>query len=405
MTTTALEHPAFVLPAAARLNGVSISPILATLGRVAELKRAGRDIVDLTAGEPDFHTPDHAISAAIEAMRRGDTKYGPLHGLGGLRQAIQRKFLRENDLSYAVDEIIVSTGAKQVIHNAIMASIDPGDEVIIPSPYWTSYPDIVQLAGGHAVFAQTFASDGYKLTADGLTRAITLRTRWLIINSPCNPTGAVYGTRDLEQLAEVLRRAKHVAILSDDIYEHIRFTSGRFATLCAVAPDLRDRCLIVNGVSKAYAMTGWRVGYGAGSSVLLRRMATVQSQSTSGASTVSQAAAAAALDGPQTDVVQAATAYLERRGIVVSAISRMPRVRLVPPDGAFYALVDVSEVLMARYGTLDDEALARDLLERHGVGVIPGLAFGAPGSLRISFAASAAQIEAGLQRLAQGLIC
>lgn len=404
MTTIGPELPAFVLPAAARLNGVSISPILATLDRVAELKRAGRDIVDLTAGEPDFHTPDHAISAAIDAMRRGYSKYGPLYGLEGLRQAIQRKLLRENDLSYAVDEIIVSTGAKQVIHNAFMASIDPGDEVIIPSPYWTSYPDIVRLADGQPVFAQTRASDGYKLTAHGLGRAITPRTRWLMINSPCNPTGAVYGTRDLEQLAGVLRRAKHVAILSDDIYEHIRFTSGRFATLCAVAPDLRDRCLIVNGVSKAYAMTGWRIGYGAGPSVLLRRMATVQSQSTSGASTISQAAAVAALDGPQTDVERAATAYRERRDIVVSAVSRMPGARLVAPDGAFYALVDVSEILLARYGSLDDEALAGELLERHGVGVVPGFAFGAPGSLRISFAASASQIKAGLQRLAQGLI-
>jgi aspartate aminotransferase len=404
MTSIGLEQLAFVLPAAARLNGVSVSPILATLGRIAELNRARRDVIDLTAGEPDFHTPAHAISAAIDAMQRGHSKYGPLQGLEGLRQAIQRKFLRENHLSYALNEIIVSTGAKQVIHNAMMASVDPGDEVIIPSPYWTSYPDIVRLAGGQAVFAPTLASDGYKLTADGLMRAITPRTRWLIINSPCNPTGAVYDTRDLEQLAEVLRRAKHVAILSDDIYEHIRFTSGRFATLCAVAPDLRDRCLMVNGVSKAYAMTGWRVGYGAGSSVLLRRMATVQSQSTSGASTISQAAAAAALDGPRTDLVRAVTAYRERRDIVVSAIGGMPRVRWVAPDGAFYALLDVSEILTARRGSLDDEALARDLLECHGVGVIPGIAFGAPGSLRISFAASAAQIEAGLRRLAQGLL-
>jgi aspartate aminotransferase len=225
-----------------------------------------------------------------------------------------------------------------------------------------------------------------------------------MINSPSNPTGAVYGPRDLEQLAEVLRDAKHVAILSDDIYEHIRFTSGPFATLCAVAPDLRDRCLIVNGVSKAYAMTGWRIGYGAGPSVLVRRMATVQSQSTSGASTISQAAAVAALDGPQTDVVRAATAYRERRDIVVSAISRIPGARLVAPDGAFYALVDVSEILLARGGSLDDEALAGELLERHGVGVVPGFAFCAPGSLRISFATSASQIKAGLQRLARGLV-
>jgi aspartate aminotransferase len=367
------------------------------------LKRAGRDIVDLTAGEPDFPTPDRAISAAIDAMRRGHTKYGPINGLEELRQAVQRKFQRDNDLSYALDEIIVSTGAKQVIHNAIMASIDPGDEVIIPSPYWTSYPDMVRLAGGRAVFAQTSASDGYKLTADGLTRAITPRTRWLIINSPSNPTGAVYDARELGQLAEVLRGAKHVAVMSDDIYEHIRFTSGRFATLCAIAPDLRDRCLIVNGVSKAYAMTGWRIGYGAGSSVLLRRMAAVQSQSTSGASTISQAAAVAALDGPQADVVQAAAVYRERRDIVVSAIGRMPRVRVVAPEGAFYALLDVSEVLETRGGSLDDEALAHELLQLHGVGVIPGLAFGAPGSLRISFATSSSQIEAGLKRLAQGL--
>jgi aspartate aminotransferase len=404
MNTTTPVLQGFVLPPAARLNGVSVSPILATLGRVAELKRAGRDIIDLTAGEPDFHTPEHAIAAAIDAMRGGHTKYGPLLGLERLRQAIQRKLSRENGLDYALDEIIVSTGAKQVIHNALMASTNPGDEVIIPSPYWTSYPDIVRLAGGQVVFAQTCADDGYKLTADGLTRVITPRTRWLIINSPCNPTGAVYNARDLEQLAEVLRGARHVAILSDDIYEHIRFTSGRFATLCAVAPDLRDRCLIVNGVSKAYAMTGWRIGYGAGPSALVRRMATVQSQSTSGASTISQAAAAAALDGPQTDVVRAATAYRERRDIVVSAISKISGARLVAPDGAFYALVDVSAASMVRYGSLDDEALARELLERHGVGVVPGLAFGAPGSIRISFAASVSEIEAGLLRLGQGLI-
>jgi aspartate aminotransferase len=388
---------------AARIGRIGVSPILASLDSESLLRSQGHDIISFTAGEPDFPTPSHVVNAAYEAMRAGDTRYPPLTGTKALKLAIREKFHVDNGLDYEPHQIVVTSGSKQAIYNAFMATLDAGDEVVIPAPYWTSYPDMVQIATGMPVFVDTCAEQGYQLDSDRLDAAITSRTKWVLLNSPCNPSGAVYSEQTLESVANVLRRHRHVQILCDDIYEHVVFDSP-FRTILQVAPELRDRCLIVNGVSKAYAMTGWRLGYAAGPTALIKAMAVVQSQSTSGACSISQAAAVAALTGPQTARETARESYRRRRDMLLSRVASIPGLRLAKPAGAFYALIDCREVLaQAGLSSTDDPVLTDRILRAVGVSVIPGSAFGAPGFIRLSFATADENIQRGLDRLAQAL--
>ena len=356
------------------------------------LKEQGRDVLALTTGEPDFPTPEHIKDAAIEAMRREQTKYTNIDGMPDLKRAIAAKFRRENGLEYALDQIIVGAGAKQAIFNAMTATLEAGDEVIVPSPYYVSYFDIARLAGGEPVPAPSTAADGYKLRPEALEATITPRTRWLVLNSPSNPSGAVYSQSELEALAAVLARHPRVAVLSDDIYEHILFDGREFRTPAQAVPELYERTLTVNGVSKAYAMTGWRLGYAGGPKHLIKAMAKVQSQCTHGPCSISQAAAIAALDGPQEIVRERSRMFQQRRDFVVEALNKAPGLHVSVPEGAFYVFPSCSGVIGKR--TPDGQTLATDrdfahyLLESEGVAVMDGSAYGAPGHLRLSIASS-----------------
>ena len=356
------------------------------------LKAQGRDILALTTGEPDFPTPEHVKQAAIEAMRREQTKYTNIDGMPDLKRAIAAKFKRENALEYAPDQIIVGAGAKQAIFNAMTATLEAGDQVIIPSPYYVSYFDIVRLAGGEPVAGRSSAAEGYKLQPDTLEATITRRTRWLVLNSPSNPTGAVYSYTELRALMNVLERHPRVAVLSDDIYEHILFDGRKLQTPAQVAPGMYERILTVNGVSKAYAMTGWRIGYAGGPKHLIKAMAKVQSQCTHGPCSISQAAAIAALDGPQEIVRERSHMFQQRRDFVVEALNRAPGMHVPVPQGAFYVFPSCEGVIGKR--TPDGKTIANDrdfahyLLETEGVAVMDGTAYGAPGHLRISIASS-----------------
>ncbi|VFR18030.1 Aspartate aminotransferase [plant metagenome] len=370
-----------------------------------QLRAQGRDIVSLTSGEPDFDTPEHIRAAAFRAMNAGQTRYTDVAGTVALREAIQAKFARENGLDYGIDEIIVSTGAKQIIFNAIMATVDTGDEVIVPAPYWVSYPDITLLANGTPVIVDTRAEDGFRLQPEALERAITPNTRWLILNGPNNPSGANYTKADLLALAEVLLRHPQVWILTDDIYEHLLYDGRVFHTLAQVAPALRARTLTLNGVSKAYAMTGWRIGYAGAPVALIKAMTKLQSQSTSNPSSVSQAAALAALTGPQDFIAQSRERFQERRDRVVEALNAVDGIRCASPEGAFY----VFPACDALYGaTLPDgsrlqnsEQWVLHLLNAQNLAVLQGSAYGVDTHFRISFAASVAVLEEGCRRIAQ----
>ena len=356
------------------------------------LRAQGRDILALTTGEPDFPTPEHVKQAAIEAMRREQTKYTNIDGMPELKRAIQAKFKRENGLDYTPDQIIVGAGAKQAIFNAMTATLEPGDEVIVPSPYYVSYFDITRLAGGEPVPAPSSAADAYKLRPAALDAVITSRTRWLVLNSPSNPSGATYSRSELQALAAVLARHPRVAVLCDDIYEHILFDGREFHTLAQAAPEMYERTLTVNGVSKAYAMTGWRIGYAGGPQHLIKAMAKVQSQCTHGPCSISQAAAIAALDGPQDIVRERSRMFQQRRDFVVEALNRAPGMHVSVPEGAFYVFPSCEGVIGKR--TPDGKTIAGDrdfahfLLEAEGVAVMDGSSYGAPGHLRLSIASS-----------------
>ncbi|MDQ8732353.1 pyridoxal phosphate-dependent aminotransferase [Bradyrhizobium sp. LHD-71] len=360
--------------------------------RARRLKAEGRDIVSVTSGEPDFDTPDNIRASANAAIGRGLTKYSPVAGIPELRQAIVRKFKRDNGLDYDTSQIIVSTGGKQVIANAMLATVDPGDEVIVPAPYWVSYPELVLLCGGAPVAVTTDAMDGYKLRPEALEAAITPRTKWLILNSPSNPSGAAYSRDDLKALAEVLKRHPRVWILTDDIYEHLVYGDFDFATLAQVEPELYERTLTVNGVSKAYAMTGWRIGYAGGPPRLIKAMETIQSQLTSGACSVSQWAAVEALDGPQDFLADRRKAFERRRDLVVSMLNQAPGIQCQTPAGAFYVYPSCAKVLGKQ--TPDGRLIASDedfvlaLLESEGVALVHGSAFGCGPNFRLSYAAS-----------------
>ncbi|MDQ0572903.1 aspartate aminotransferase [Variovorax paradoxus] len=389
---------------AQRVRAIGVSEILRITDHANALKRAGRPVIVLGAGEPDFDTPEHILAAAARAMARGDTRYTVLDGSPAMKAAVQLKFRRDNGLDFALNEISVGAGAKQVIFNALMASLNPGDEVILPAPYWTSYADIVQICGGVPVSVPCSEVNGFRMAAAQLEAAITSRTRWLFLNSPSNPSGAAYSTAQLAPLCEVLLRHPAVWVLADDIYEHILYDGLAFATPGAVEPRLRERTLTVNGVSKAYAMTGWRVGYGAGPRALIAAMAVVQSQSTSCPSSVSQAAAIEALTGPQDIVAERCGDFQARRDFVVAALNRAPGLHCRVPEGAFYTFASCAGVLgrRTRSGTLlqTDSDFCSYLLQDYEVAVVPGSVFGLAPYFRISYATSVAQLEEACARIA-----
>ena len=376
---------------AERLLAIKPSPTMAVAGLARELKAAGRDVIGLAAGEPDFDTPDHVKQAAIEAIEAGDTKYTAVDGTPALKAAVADKFRRENGLDYGLDEISVACGGKQIIYNALMATLDPGDEVIIPAPHWVSYPDMVLLAGGTPKLVTCPEEAGFRLQPQDLDRAITPRTKWLILNSPNNPTGAAYDPGQLRALTDVLAAHPHVWVLSDDIYEHLIYDGLEFATPAAIEPKLRNRCLTMNGVAKAYAMTGWRIGYAGGPAELIRAMAKIQSQSTSNPCSISQAATVAALGGPQDFMAERSRTFRDRRDLVVGLLNQAPGLRCHRPEGAFYVYPSCEGVIgrRANGGVLDSsEAFARYLLESEGVAVVHGAAFGMDPYVRISYATS-----------------
>jgi len=377
---------------------VKPSPTLSVAAKAAELKAAGKDVVGLGTGEPDFDTPEHIKHAAKKALDQGATKYTPVDGTPGLKQAIIDKFRRDNGLEYQANEILVSCGGKQSFYNLCQALLDKDDEVIIPAPYWVSYPDMVLLADGKPVIVNASMEQGLKITPKQLHEAITDKTKLFVINSPSNPTGVAYSEQELRDLAEVLLKHPHVLVATDDMYEHIIWPGKRFVNILNVCPELKTRCIVLNGVSKAYAMTGWRIGYAAGPQPLIAAMKKIQSQSTSNPAAVSQAAAEAALNGDQSCIQPMLEAFKQRHDYVLAALNDIPGVRCLPSDGTFYAFPDVSQ-LMQRLGFTDDAEFAAHLIESVGLALVPGSAFGSNGHLRLSYAASMATLEEAIARL------
>ena len=385
------------------LARVKPSPTIAVTNKARELKAAGRDVIGLGAGEPDFDTPDNIKAAAKRAIDEGKTKYTAVDGIPELKEAICRKFARENGLTYTPNQITVGTGGKQTLYNALMATLNPGDEVIIPAPYWVSYPDMVLLAGGTPVPVRCGIETAFKLTPAQLEAAITPRTKWFIFNSPSNPTGAAYSREELKALTDVLVKHPQVWIMSDDMYEHLVFDDFEFTSPAQVEPRLYDRTLTCNGVSKAYAMTGWRIGYAAGAPELIKAMGTIQSQSTSNPCSIAQYAAVEALNGPQDFLAENKKIFQRRRDLVVSMLNQAKGLRCPRPEGAFYVYPDISELIgmTSAGGTkiTDDEAFATALLEEAGVAVVFGAAFGLSPNFRVSYATSDAALEAACTRI------
>jgi aspartate aminotransferase len=388
---------------AKRLSRIKPSPTNALTGRVIELKAQGRDIIGLGAGEPDFDTPEHIKEAAIAALRRGETKYTPIAGTPQLRKAICAKFKRENGLTYTPEQITVGCGGKQVIYNAFMATLNPGDEVIIPAPYWVSYPDMVLLADGTPVFIQAAEKTGFKITPEQLEKAITPRTKWLLYNSPSNPTGAAYTRDEIKGLTDVLVRHPHVWLLSDDIYEHVIYDDFEFHSPAEVEPRLYDRTLTMNGVSKSFSMTGWRLGYAGGPIELINAMNAVQSHSTTHTSSISQAAATAGLEGPQDFIRPNAEIFRERRDLVVSMLNQARGITCRTPEGAFYVYPSCAGTMGKKApsgATLKtDTDFATYLLDSEGVAVVQGAAFGLSPYFRISYATSNELLEEACRRI------
>lgn len=382
-----------------RANSIKPSPTLAVSARAAKLKAAGKDILSLSAGEPDFDTPDFIKNAAIEALNKGFTKYTAVSGTPGLRQAIVDKFKRENGLEYNLDQILVSCGCKHSIYNLMQATLDPGDEVIIPAPYWVSYPDMAKLAGAQAVIIKTGISKEFKISPEELHAAITNKTRMLILNSPSNPTGAYYTQDELAALGEVLLNHPNVLIASDDIYEHILWADDCFKNILNACPGLYDRTVVLNGVSKAYSMTGWRIGYAAGAKPIIDAMEKIQSQSTSNPTSIAQVAARAALEGNQSFVQQIRNIFKERHDVILDGLNKIPGIRCAPAGGTFYIFPNCKDVLEQNRKIKDDLQLAEYLLEEGSIAVVPGSAFGAPGYLRLSFACSMDNIRESLARI------
>ena len=391
------------LPVSRRVQRVKPSPTLAVTARAARLKAEGKDVIGLGAGEPDFDTPVHIQQAGIDAIKNGFTRYTNVDGIEELKDAIIAKFRRDNGLQYERAQILVSAGAKQTIYNLCMAVLDPGDEAVIPAPYWVSYPDMVLLADGLPVMPFAGMAQGYKITARQLAAAITPKTRLFLLNSPCNPTGAAYTRMELRSLGEVLLDHPRIIIGTDDMYEKIYWGQEPFTSLVTAVPELYPRTVTINGVSKAYAMTGWRIGYCGGPKELIAAMSTIQGQSTTNASSISQKAATVALNGDQSCVEKMNHAFKTRRDFVVRALNSLPGVSCLPGAGTFYAFADVSRA-MAALGCRDDAEFCELLLNEAQVAVVPGSGFGAPGHMRLSFACSMETLEKALERIARILV-
>lgn len=390
-----------------RISLIKPSPTLAVATKANELKAAGQDIIGLGTGEPDFDTPEFIKDAAREAMKKGLTKYTAVGGTPSLKKAVVAKFKRDQNLDYKTNEVTVSSGGKQSVFNLVMSIINPGDEVIIPAPYWVSYPDIVLIAEGHPVFAQSGIQENFKITARQLKGLISPKTRMVMLNSPSNPTGSMYSADELRALAEVFLEYPNLIIATDDMYEHILIGDKPFVNILEVCPSLKDRTVILNGVSKAYAMTGWRIGYAAGPASIISAMENLQSQSTSNPCSISQAAAEAALNGDQTCMVPMLQAFRERHAYVVAGFNAMRGVKCAPADGAFYAFPDCQEAIVRLHaeGKITDKndiAFSNYLLAQ-GVAVVPGSAFGAEGCIRISFATSMEQLKKAMERMANAI--
>ncbi len=391
------------LPVSRRAQRVKPSPTLAVTARAARLKAEGKDVIGLGAGEPDFDTPKHIAQAGIAAIESGFTRYTNVDGTNEIKDAVIAKFERDNGIRYERSQILVSSGAKQTIYNLCMAVLDPGDEAVIPAPYWVSYPDMVLLADGLPVTPYAGPAQGYKITPRQLTAAITPKTRLLLLNSPCNPTGSAYTRAELRALGEVLLEHPRIVIGTDDMYEKIYWGAEPFCSLLTAVPELYPRTVTINGVSKAYAMTGWRIGYCGGPKELITAMTTIQGQSTTNASSISQKAATVALNGDQSCVAEMNAAFKARHDFIVRGLNSLPGVSCVPGAGTFYAFADVSKA-MAAHGCRDDGEFAELLLERGGVAVVPGGGFGAPGHIRLSFACSMQTLEKALERMHRVLV-
>jgi aspartate aminotransferase len=386
----------------ARVQSVKPSATLAITARAKELKAAGKDVIGLGAGEPDFDTPEHIKQAAIQALHDGFTKYTAVDGTPELKRAVIAKFQRDNGLDYQPDQVLVSCGGKQSFYNLAQAVLDPGDEVVIPAPYWVSYPDMVLLAGAKPVLVHAGADQRFKITADQLHGVMTERTRLVVINSPSNPTGMAYSKEELATLGAILRDYPNALIATDDMYEHIRWDRATpFVNILNACPDLVDRTLVLNGVSKAYSMTGWRIGYAGGPAEVIKAMKKIQSQSTSNPTSISQVAAQAALDGPQDCIGEMLTAFKERHDLVVERLNAIPGVRCLPTDGTFYVFPEVSGLIDRIGGVKNDLELAEHLIEQAGVALVPGSAFGLEGCVRISIATSRDNLEQALERIAR----
>lgn len=385
---------------AKRVKRIKPSPTLAVTARANELRSQGKDIIGLGAGEPDFDTPEHIKQAAIQALHDGFTKYTAVDGTPSLKAAIVDKFRQENNLSYESNQVLVSCGGKQSFYNLVEALLDPGDEVIIPAPYWVSYPDMVLLADGKPVIIETDYEQQFKISPEQLAQAITPKTRLLVINSPSNPTGQCYSRDELAALGEVLRQHPHVLIASDDMYEHILWNGEPFSNIVNVCPDLYERSIVLNGVSKAYSMTGWRIGYAAGPKELIKAMKKIQSQSTSNPTSISQVAAQAALQGDQSCVKNMLDVFKTRHDMVVSGLNEIEGIRCLPSQGTFYAFPQIKGFIDRISGVENDLDLAEYLIEHAGIALVPGSAFGSPGYMRLSYATSTENLQEAIRRLA-----
>ena len=384
------------------LKRIKPSPTIAVTQKAKELKAAGKDVIGLGAGEPDFDTPDNIKKAAIDAIQAGDTKYTAVDGTKDLKEAIVKKFKRENNLNYTIDQITVGAGGKHVIYNLMMATLNKGDEVIIPAPYWVSYPDIVLLAGANPIVIECSEEQGFKLSAKDLEAKITNNTKWLILNSPSNPTGACYSEQEIKNLSQVLKRNPHVNILSDDIYEHITYDNFKFFTIAQI-PEIKNKVIIMNGVSKSYAMTGWRIGYAAGDKDIIKAIAKIQSQSTTNPSSISQAAAVEALNGKQDFIPVRAKAFQERRDFVVNSLNAIEGISCLKPQGAFYVFPNCKGLIGKKDKSgkkiTNDTEFVQSLLENNDVAVVQGSAFGLEGFFRISYATSMEKLEIAMKRI------